>query len=61
MNTNLQRYLNDVKFHNLVTDIVKFVIEDKMKISDFQEAIWFIEEKDMIRQFKNKENDDEQY
>ena len=36
-------------------------IEDKMTVLDFQEAIFFIQEKDMIRQFKNKENDDEQY
>jgi hypothetical protein len=61
MNTNLQRYLNDVKFHNLVQMIVKFVIEDKMTILDFQEAIWFIQEKDMIRQTRiDKENEYEQ-
>jgi hypothetical protein len=41
--------------------IVKFVIKDKMTVIDFQEAIFFIQEKDMIRQFKNKENEDEQY
>ena len=61
MNDRLNRYLNDAKFHNLVQMIVKFVIQDKMTVIDFQEAVWFIEEKDMIRQFKNKENDDEQY
>ena len=59
MNNRLNRYLNDPKFHNLVRMIVKFVIKDKMTVIDFQEAIFFIQEKDMIRQFKNKENDDE--
>jgi len=34
--------------------IVKFVIEDKMTVLDFQEAIFFIQEKDMIRQFKKQ-------
>jgi hypothetical protein len=61
MNNRLNRYLNDPKFHSLVRMIVKFVIEDKMTVLDFQEAIFFIQEKDMIRQFKNKENEDEQY
>ena len=60
MNDLMSRYYNDVQFHNLVQMVVKFVVQYKMTIVDFQEAIWFIQEKDMIRQFKNKENDNEQ-
>lgn len=60
MNNSNYRYFNDVKFNRLVQMIVKFVLVDEMTITDFQEAIWFIQEKDMIRQFKNKENEYEQ-
>ena len=45
MNDLMSRYTNDDNFHNLVRSIVKFIIEDKMTIVDFQEAIWFIQEK----------------
>ena len=61
MNNLMSRYTNDDSFHNLVRSIVKFIIEDKMTIVDFQEAIWFIQEKDMIRQTKVEENINEQY
>jgi hypothetical protein len=41
--------------------VVKFVVQYKMTIVDFQEAIWFIQEKDMIRQTRIEENANEQY
>jgi hypothetical protein len=61
MNDLMSRYRNDDSFHNLVRSIVRFVVEYKMTIVDFQEAIWFIQEKDMIRQTRIEENTNEQY